>query len=320
MVTISRKPHAFTLIELLVVIAIIGVLVGLLLPAVQQARESARRASCTNKLKQLGLAVHNYADVNKELPPLARMGAAGQTTPAWAWSALVLPFLEEISLHNDLSVMTQQPPDLQGTGNGSKLATRLDAFLCPSDTPPRDNSPRGVPGVSPFGLTNYPAVSGEGERVYKPNTPNQYNKQKVTGVFVARTPTSGEPIRKFKDITDGTSNTLLIGERASDQLLVDNTGNTLNDNARCYTSWTAVSMPDVDNSGYQGLMEIAGSTGEPLNSAAPSGNFRHSFRSTHPGGSQFATADAAVFFANENMSLQLLKDMTSVAGGEVIDR
>jgi len=112
----------------------------------------------------------------------------------------------------------------------------------------------------------------------------------------------------------------MIGERASDQLLVDNNGNTLNDNARCYTSWTAVSRPDVDNSGYQGLMEISGSTGEPLNSAAPTWNFRCSFRSTHPGGSQFATADAAVFFANENMSLQLLKDMTSVAGGEVIDR
>jgi len=314
MVTISRKPHAFTLIELLVVIAIIGVLVGLLLPAVQQARESARRASCTNKLKQLGLAVHNYADVNKELPPLARMGAAGQTTPAWAWSALVLPFLEEISLHNDLSVMTQQPPDLQGTGNGSKLATRLDAFLCPSDTPPRDNSPRGVPGVSPFGLTNYPAVNGESVRPKKATSTND-----ATGVFIARTP-ENEPIRKFKDITDGTSSTLMIGERAADQLLVDNSGNTLNDTARCYTSWTAVSRPDVDNSGYQGLMEISGSTGEPLNSAAPTWNFRCSFRSTHPGGSQFATADAAVFFANENMSLQLLKDMTSVAGGEVINR
>jgi prepilin-type N-terminal cleavage/methylation domain-containing protein len=316
MVTISRKPHAFTLIELLVVIAIIGVLVGLLLPAVQQARESARRASCTNKLKQLGLAVHNYADVNKELPPLARMGAAGQTTPAWAWSALLLPFLEEISLYDDLSVMTQQPADLVGTANSSKLATRLDAFLCPSDTPPRDNSPRGVSGGSRFGLTNYPAVSGEGVRVYR------YDSQpwNQTGVFVARTPTSGDPIRKFKDITDGTSTTLLIGERATDQLLVDNNGAPLTDGTRCYTSWTAVEFPNEQSSGWKGLFEIAGSTGEPLNSAAPTWMFRHSFRSTHPGGSQFATADAAVFFANENMSLQLLKDMTSVAGGEVIDR
>ncbi len=316
MVTISKKPNAFTLIELLVVIAIIGVLVGLLLPAVQQARESARRASCTNKLKQLGLAVHNYADVNKELPPLARMGAAGQTTPAWAWSALLLPFLEEISLYDDLSVMTQQPADLVGTANGSKLATRLDAFLCPSDTPPRDNSPRGVPSGSRFGLTNYPAVSSEGVRVYKHSS----QPQNATGVFVARTPTSGEPIRKFKDITDGTSSTLLIGERATDQLLVNNNGGVLSDSDRCYTSWTAVQSPHVDNSGWNGLFEIAGSTGEPINSAAPTWNFRHSFRSTHPGGSQFATADAAVFFANENMSLQLLKDMTSVGGGEVINR
>ena len=310
MVTISRKPHAFTLIELLVVIAIIGVLVGLLLPAVQQARESARRASCTNKLKQLGLAVHNYADVNKEFPPLAQMGAAAQTTPAWGWSALLLPFIEEVDLHSTLGVGSGQP-----TSNAA-LATRLDSFLCPSDTPPRDNSPRGVPGGSRFGLTNYPAVSSEGVRVYM----HSNQPQNATGVFVARTPTSGEPIRKFKDITDGTSSTLMIGERATDQLLVDHNGATLSDNDRCYSSWTAVQFPDTDNSGWKGLFEIAGSTGEPLNSAAPTYNFRHSFRSTHPGGSQFATADAAVFFANENMSLQLLKDMTSVAGGEVIDR
>ena len=304
----ARK--GFTLIELLVVIAIIGVLVGLLLPAVQQARESARRASCTNKLKQLGLAVHNYADTNKELPPLALMGSSGQNTPAWAWSALLLPFLEEVTLHNTLGVASGQP-----TNNGA-LDTRLDSFLCPSDTPPRENSPRGMSGGSRFGLSNYPAVSGEGVRVYKySNQP-----QNATGVFVARTPTPGEPVRKFKDVLDGTSSTLLIGERATDQLLVNNSGATLSDNDRCYTSWTAVQSPHIDNSGWNGLFEIAGSTGEPLNSAAPTWMFRNSFRSTHPGGSQFATADAAVFFASENMSLQLLKDMSSVAGQEVINR
>ncbi len=303
----TRK--GFTLIELLVVIAIIGVLVGLLLPAVQQARESARRASCTNKLKQLGLAVHNYADTNKELPPLALMGSSGQATPAWAWSALLLPFLEEVTLHNTLGVGSGQP-----TNNGA-LDTRLDSFLCPSDTPPRENSPRGMSGGSRFGLSNYPAVNGEGTRARKANA-----TANATGVFIARPPTANEPIRKFKDILDGTSSTLMIGERATDQLLVNNSGGALADDARCYTSWTAVSRPDVDNSGYQGLMEISGSTGEPLNSAAPTWQFRHSFRSTHPGGSQFATADAAVFFASENMSLQLLKDMSSVAGQEVINR
>ncbi len=303
----ARK--GFTLIELLVVIAIIGVLVGLLLPAVQQARESARRASCTNKLKQLGLAVHNYADTRSEFPPLALMGSSGQKTPAWAWSALLLPFLEEVNLHNTLGVGSGQPT------NNAALNTRLDSFLCPSDTPPREDSSRGIPGGSRFGLSNYPAVNGEAGRVRKANSTVNAN-----GVFIARPPTANEPIRKFKDIVDGTSNTLMIGERAADQLPVDNNGNTLNDNARCYTSWTAVSRPDVDNSGYQGLMEIAGTTGEPLNSAAPTWQFRHSFRSTHPGGSQFATADAAVFFASENMSHQLLKDMTSVAGQEVINR
>jgi len=314
MLKISRKPHAFTLIELLVVIAIIGILVGLLLPAVQQAREAARRAACTNKVKQIALATHNYSDTYKALPPLAQMGSNGQNTAAWAWSTLLLPYLENMTLFDDLGVMTQQPPALVGTANGSKLATRLDAFLCPSDNPPRTTSPRGVPGGSRFGLSNYPAVNGEGVRPRKANSLND-----ATGVFIARTP-ENEPIRKFKDITDGTSSTLMIGERAADQLLVDNSGNTLNDTARCYTSWTAVSRPDVDGSGYQGLMEISGSTGEPLNSAAPTWMFRCSFRSTHPGGSQFATADAAVFFANENMSLQLLKDMSSVGGQEVINR
>ncbi|MEY3033020.1 MAG: hypothetical protein RLZZ622_1495 [Planctomycetota bacterium] len=90
----ERNNEGFTLIELLVVIAIIGVLVGLLLPAVQQAREAARRSSCTNNLKQIGLALHNYYDSRTQLPPLAVKESASSTAAAWAWSAVTLPFME----------------------------------------------------------------------------------------------------------------------------------------------------------------------------------------------------------------------------------
>jgi len=103
-----RDRSGFTLIELLVVIAIIGVLVGLLLPAVQQAREAARRISCNNNLKQMGIALHNYNDTYGNFLPLGIGHDAGQ---AWAWGALLLPFMEEVAAYDACDVENSEPND-----------------------------------------------------------------------------------------------------------------------------------------------------------------------------------------------------------------
>ena len=130
---VTTPRRAFTLIELLVVIAIIGVLVSLLLPAVQQAREAARRAQCTNNLKQIGLALHNYHDANGRFPPGYRDPRPdSQPGPGWGWPVFILPHVEQPSLH------VQLDPERTLFGNGAdttpttpQTLTPLAVFRCP---------------------------------------------------------------------------------------------------------------------------------------------------------------------------------------------
>lgn len=132
------RRRAFTLVELLVVIAIIGILVGLLLPAVQAAREAARRMQCSNNLKQLGLAHHNYHDAFKTFPPGAINGRFGQSRAVWAWCAQLLPFIEQTNLFNSLGVSgTEAAVSLQA--NPQLFRQRLSFLRCPSDSGPEWN-------------------------------------------------------------------------------------------------------------------------------------------------------------------------------------
>jgi prepilin-type N-terminal cleavage/methylation domain-containing protein/prepilin-type processing-associated H-X9-DG protein len=192
---------AFTLIELLVVIAIIGVLVGLLVPAVQQVRESASRTQCQNNLHQIGLALHNYHDAKRSFPPGYRASApysdgATDTTPGWGWAAFILPFVEQDNLYRQLDF--NQPVQ-----NSAAVQTVVKVYLCPSDlTPP---AAFGVPDA--FGNTvclaapsSYAACVGGDESGTTDPT--------GLGVFYRNSQT------RLTDITDGTSSTILIGERA----------------------------------------------------------------------------------------------------------
>lgn len=210
--------RGFTLVELLVVIAIIGILVGLLLPAVQAAREAARRMQCSNNLKQLTLAMHNYHDAFKVFPPLyvSKRDAAGvviapinttDTTQAWGWGAMILPFIEQGNAFNALEV-GNDPLGLPLTPNAlskpAKLAilqTPIPTFRCPSDTAPGLNTDgnRTLMGRQ-TATSNYIASNNS-------FTPNLAGAPDQQGLFIA------DFGRSFKDMSDGSSNVVCLGER-----------------------------------------------------------------------------------------------------------
>jgi prepilin-type N-terminal cleavage/methylation domain-containing protein len=192
----SHKPRGFTLVELLVVIAIIGILVALLLPAVQAAREAARRMSCGNNLKQIGLGLHNYHDTFKTFPPetIWHGNLKGTTTAAprhYTWLALTLRFIEQGPLADSINYSI---PGYNQNINGKPLQSHeIPGFLCPT-------SPRPDTLPHDFAFTSYAGAAGWHGYRYKNFDPN------AAGVFSLYDATS------IRDITDGTSNTIMVGE------------------------------------------------------------------------------------------------------------
>lgn len=190
-----RSRRGFTLIELLVVIAVIAVLIALLLPAVQQAREAARRSQCKNNLKQIGLALHNYLDVKKFFPPSACIQTSATTNVFWSPQAFLLPYLEQESLQKLIN--WSQPYSVQGNVTRKRIAT----YLCPSEINDRERSdPQpGDPNFAHWPL-NY-AVNMGTWMVWDPNT-----RQGGDGAFF---PNSSLQTAAFRD---GTSSTLALAE------------------------------------------------------------------------------------------------------------
>ena len=199
----SPRRRAFTLVELLVVIAIIGILIALLLPAVQAAREAARRSQCTNNLKQIGLALQNYHDTYNRIPAL-RGGTAG--TNPWnngnngqlsAWIGL-LPFMEQGPLWEKISKGDSTYPPFGPAAWSASFAPfrqQVPALLCPSDPAGTNRDPNSTQG-----RTNYMFSVGD--------TMNDNAYGETRGVF------AGQRWRRFADITDGLSNTIALAERA----------------------------------------------------------------------------------------------------------
>ena len=199
-----RRRSAFTLIELLVVIAIIAILIGLLLPAVQKVREAAARMKCSNNLKQLGLALHNYEGGNGKLPPLYPFTAPGLTTTnyKYTWSVLAQlnPYLEQTAIFNNMD-LTQPVYDATNNitaANKFAVVQKIGIFLCPSDKGEPVSSAYGVANMGP---TNYVANHGTG------TTGGGYGSPvNADGIFVTQFGF------KITDITDGTSNTVAFSE------------------------------------------------------------------------------------------------------------
>ncbi|WP_152054053.1 DUF1559 domain-containing protein [Tautonia marina] len=214
-VILGRRRSGFTLIELLVVIAIIGVLIALLLPAVQAAREAARRAQCTNNLKQLGLAVANYESANGVYPgayPGSRYPAPNEKQDSgwgvWSPHIMLLPFLEQQAIYNAFNFYTTAQEDegaMSGPFQGTAATQRINAFLCPSSPLPVGNywGFGSYPGPKRYPGNNYFASVGASLAPWSTASPN--------GLFMIMSHGSASPIAS-RDVLDGTSNTVAFSE------------------------------------------------------------------------------------------------------------
>ena len=280
------RRSAFTLIELLVVIAIIGILIALLLPAVQAAREAARRMHCTNNLKQIALALHNYHDIHRTFP----QGYISQPaeTEAWGWSVFVLPFLEEKTLYDALGVKTYRLTDLLAMQPENTtvyiplLQTPLSAYLCPSDTasPLLPRADRHFEGVT-FDNGDHPgfepsASSYMGDR----GLFDRGRAFRNDGIFFGNSQVA------FASITDGTSCTFFVGER----------------DARC-CSGTWIGSRNPPGSGKWGAFHLLARVSVKLNDPSSHGHDTcdEGYGSRHPDGANFALCDGSVRFISNQI-------------------
>ena len=289
----SRARSAFTLVELLVVIAIIGVLVGLLLPAVQSAREAARRMSCQNNLKQVGLAMHNYHDTFNQLPA----GMSAHLTGGWSWGVAILPFMEQGNVYDSIN-MNFSPND---DSNAAVITTVIPTALCPSSPQPEVNDDPSLPEQA---TSSYAASAGVLRAI-----PSKCGFSPEEGMFVH------EKGFGFRSVTDGLSNTIMVGE-VEWRTGAYNDGNPIRNTQHFYGglvtgAWftfgdpcgTGTGTEDADYRRTYAVMRIGG---EAINHFDPAANAwwdtgHHSFGSSHPGGAQFVYADGSVHFVSEHI-------------------
>jgi prepilin-type N-terminal cleavage/methylation domain-containing protein/prepilin-type processing-associated H-X9-DG protein len=306
----SRSPaawlpprRAFSLIELLVVIGIIAVLAGLLLPAVQAARESARRVQCVNNLKQVGLALHQYDQIHRTLPPgyVSNFDARGDDTgPGWGWAAMLLPPFEQTTIYRALNFNLAIEVPANATG---RLAV-VGALLCPSDPTAtaywavHRDAATGAPirNICQVAPSNYVGMYGLGEP--GPDGDGVFFRNSMIGL---------------RDITDGTAGTILAGERAhrlgeatwvgsvTDALMFP----TDNDNIGRYVIETSSGM-------------VLGHAGEGVGPGDPRGDVNQ-FYSNHSGrGVNFLFGDGHVTFLKATINYTIYRALATRAGGEVV--
>ncbi len=327
---IKQRSKGFTLVELLVVIAIIGILIGMLLPAVQSVREAARRVNCLNNMRQLGLSLHNYESAHMAFPP-SRMAPDDQVIPSnetnnsgaetafQSWTTLILPFIEQGNLSNRFD-FDQAWFDSSSSENTFVISQRLQIFNCPS-------SNVGDP-FDPYHCVG--AAAGDYGSI------NEVKKKVYTDVLNVEDP--GEQARvgllsKFKKnpiarASDGTSNTLYVAECAGQpdvfiaggrmtigEFAIYSDDKVVNFNGRlCPVDGTGWADPDCGFS-------INGATASGLDKYGPvminAINVSEAY-SFHPGGACFAMADGSAHFISESIDAQTFVSLCTRAGGEVV--
>ncbi len=309
----QKQKRGFTLIELLVVIAIIAILIALLLPAVQQAREAARRSQCKNNFKQIALALHNYHDTHTVFPfaTISRINgvapAPGTGNTRQNWFHMILPYVDQAPLYNAIQ------PKIQGNqfpgGWNPESTTVLPAFMCPSDPQNPKTTLQGFHG-------NYLVVHGDGDA----GANNTFAK--TNGLFYPLSRT------KLTDVKDGTSATIMVGEirLQQDSIPASGTGNVVCGGAhdlrgRYYNGHhgnNTVTTMRPPNTPVGDAAQYCNGTPEVPCRECRNGLTEQHIRSWHEGGAQVGLADGSVRFISSNIDTNTFKALGTIRGGEVI--
>jgi prepilin-type N-terminal cleavage/methylation domain-containing protein/prepilin-type processing-associated H-X9-DG protein len=306
-----RFRRGFTLVELLVVIAIIGVLVALLLPAVQAAREASRRTSCVNKLRQWGLSMHNMHDTVLHLPQ------GNQNNPRRVWVVLVWPYVEQGNMYVqfDQTKHFYQPPNTVTSTTTGIYAKSAPLYYCPSDRP----GALWKGDIYWRARGNYVINWGNQKVPYLASDPVQ-DPGKGTAPFGYEDHINPSKPRKvrFADLTDGTSNTLLMSETvlAGSDTDYDIRGDMLNDDRPC-NQFMTINTPNAGTD----VSPYCSATLYPRNppcTTTGSANSHKTARSRHPNGVNVVLADGSMRFVTNNITLTSWRALGTMDGGETI--
>ncbi|MES2790880.1 MAG: DUF1559 domain-containing protein [Planctomycetota bacterium] len=302
----NRRNRGFTLIELLVVIAIIAVLIALLLPAVQQAREAARRSQCKNNLKQIGLALHNYHDTYGRFAPGSYV--PGHSTNMWA---SILPYADQANVYNKLN-FNQGWSWIGQSGGGPNLlvvaGVKPPYMLCPSSPLPDTVSKNG----QPIGQGSYTMISGADTDPNTFTTPSS-GLSSIGGVFFANSSIG------FRDMSDGSSNTIMIGETSD----WGKNGTTNTDIRSDHGDGIWIGDPNTWNGGdprcfNRTTIRYASGTRDATLNGVAGQNCNTPLVSAHVGGSHVLLGDGGVRFISDNLNLLTLKNLALRSDGNVI--
>jgi len=351
-----QKRPGFTLVELLVVIAIIGILIGMLLPAVQQVREAARRTECLNNMRQLGLATLNFESAFMRFPPATQRNSSGRSdvrgvaprrrptasdpndARKYSWGTFILPFIEQVPLETQLKSATNnwdsrweeaQAPD------GTFIATQiLGGFICPSDASPDGDANRYYSSTrftdgSFSGKSNYVACAGAAGDTYTENNSTTGSSTHPGSGFWGILGENSQT--KFSNIQDGSSNTILLGERASrTEADSGNTDSTLNLNygaiwaGRIDSNSTLIGdgMGNQTGGSEYGIVGVAGSDANGDSAARWSVNGTDTPRavasSFHPGGANAVFSDGSSHVLSDNLNITVLRNLAAMSDGNVV--
>ncbi len=336
----SVLRRAFTLIELLVVIAIIAILIGLLLPAVQKVREAAARMSCTNNLKQIGLALHSYHDSNNMFPSGYVDGNTSTTStpdndvgPGWGWAAMILPYAEQGNVYNQINFS-------QGVGLGSNTSvsqTPLKMYQCPSDGNQQNFTVWPTNVVVAHG--NYIGCNGWVECFnnaggnYQASSDSGGAEDGNTGVTGA----GGDGLfyrnshNRIANVTDGLSNTIIVGERSSTHSPSTWTGAVTGGRCPAWMATVPSTTPYIppaqapntgsgtayDNADYNEALVLAHCNATHLPNADQPFFDPDTYYSLHTGGANFLFGDGSVHFLSSGIDPYTYQYLATIAGGEV---